>query len=257
MHPASAIEKRSQFRYKARAAALLGHLTLPVNAEIPPQAAVDLPETGGVAADRVENYRLDHYVSFDAAHTSVTGVYDPEDDAFFTVVTAVVEGLDILGVVRADRVVARLTSKTQYVAPNQPSVEPSFVVTGSHFENLVIAGHPVTVKLHVGTFCGLDTYTRVRNDAPEGLAGAFKRHEVHGGTLECSLVESIDTGGAPELQLRDHDSIFIEQFGTIRFAEFVVNKYERHIIMLKVTLGCGHKGQLMAAVGQGNGTGGT
>jgi hypothetical protein len=258
MHAASALDKRTHFRYNARAAALQGHLSLPISAEIEPQAAVDLPLEGGFATERVEDYKLQHFVSFDAAHTSVTGAYDPEDDAFFTVVTACVEGLNILGVISADRIVARLMSKTAYVDPSKPAPEPSFVPTGSHFDNLVIAGHPVTIKLNVGAMCDLDTYGKASKDGAKRLGKAFvKNHQIHGGTVECSLVESIDTGGAPELQLRGHDSIFIEQFGTIRFAEFVVNKYERHITMLRVALGCGHKGLLLAAVGQGNGTGGT
>jgi hypothetical protein len=258
MHPASALEKRSHFRYNARAAALQGHLTLPVNAEIEPQAAVDLPLNGGFATERVEDYRLQHFVSFDSAHTSVTGAYDEEDDAFFTVVTASVEGLNILGMITADRIVARLMSKTPYVDPSKPAPEPSFVPTGSHFDNLVIAGHPVTIKLNVGALCELDTHSKATKNGPKRLGKAFtKNHAIHGGTVECSLVESIDTGGAPELQLQGHDSIFIEQFGTIRFGEFVVNKYERHVTMMRVTLGCGHKGEMLAIVGQGNGTGGT
>ena len=258
MHPASSLDKRTHFRYRARAAALSGHLTLPVNAQIEPQAAVDLPQQGGVAADRVDSYRLDHFVSFGAGHTSVTGVYDPEDDAFFTVVTATVEDLDILGVIRAKRIVAHLMSKAQYVEPSRPAVEPSFVATGSHFDGLVIAGHPVTVKLHAGIVCELDTYGKVSKDGAKRLGKAYgKNHPVHGGTIECSLVESIDTKGAPGLEVRGHDSIFIEQFGAIRFGEVVVNKYERHVTMMRVTLGCGHNGEFLAAVGQGNGTGGT
>ena len=258
MHLAGPLEKKTHFRYKARAAGLLGHLDLPKRHELEPQAAVELPPDGGYVAKRVDDFRLDHIVSFEAAHASVTGAYDPEDNAFFTVVTATVEDLDILGVIRADRIVARLTSKASYVDPSQPSVEPSFVPIGSHIDGLVIAGHPVKVKLHVGTLCGLDTYTEATNNGPNRLGGAFLRnHAVHGGTMECSLVESIDTGGAPELQLRGRDSIYIEQFGTIRFGEFVVNKYERHITMMRVTLGCAHKGVFLAGVGQGNGTGGT
>ena|SRR5579863_2885131 len=258
MHQSSSLDRRTHFRYKARAAALSGHLTLPVNAEIEPQAAVDLPQEGGVTANRVDAFRLDHFVSFGAGLTSVTGAYDPDDDAFFTVVAAAVEDLDILGMIRAKRIVARLMSKAQYVEPSKPSFEPSFVATGSHFDGLVIAGHPVTVKLHAGILCELDTYGKVNKDGAKRLGKGYgKNHPVHGGTIECSLVESIDTKGAPGLEVRGHDSIFIEQFGTIRFGEFVVNKYERHVTMMRVTLGCANKGEFLTVVGQGNGTGGT
>src|SRR5215469_10756879 len=185
MHLAGPLEKKAHFRYKARAAGLLGHLDLPKHHHLEPQAGVELPEDGGYVAKRVEDFRLDHIVSFDAAHASVTGAYDPEDNAFFTVVTAAVEDLDILGVIRARRIIARLTSKASYVHPSLPSVEPSFVPIGSHIDGLVIAGHPVTVKLHVGAFCGLDTYTEATGNRPDSLEAAFVGN--HNGTLECSL----------------------------------------------------------------------
>lgn len=251
-------EKSTHYKYKAYAFGLKGRITLPIHQEIEPVAAVELATKGGFNTSRVEKFRLEHFVSVGAASTSVTGAYSEKDDAFFTVTTSTVENLDILGIVTADKVVARIMSRSQYAVPNTKKadeLEPSFVATGSHFENLVIAGHPVTVKLHVGTLCDMDTFAKARAEGPRRLGSAFvKVDQANGGEIECTLVDLIDTGGAPELHLRGRDSIFIEQFGTIRFGEVIMNRRERRVTMIEVTLGCGHEGNLKAASVGGNGS---
>jgi hypothetical protein len=265
-------DKRTHYKYKARAVGLDGCITLPIHQEIEPLAAVELADKGGFNTSRVEKFRLEHFVSFSAASSSVTGAYSDQhrdangqqhaDGAFFTVTTATVEGLDILGIVTAGKVVGRILSRASYVVPDTEEAkasEPSFLTTGSHFENLVIAGHPVTVKLHVGTFCDLDTLSKARTDGPRRLGSAFLKDDPanqpeDGGLIVCTLVDSIDTGGAPELHLRGRDSIFIEQFGTIQFGRVEIRRRERYLTMLEVTLGCGHEGSLKAASVGGNGS---
>ena len=250
-------DKSKHFKYNARAHALSGLITLPFQKEIKPQAFLELPETGGHKNTRAEKYQLEHVVSFESASSSVVGSYSDDEDAFFTVTTATIEGLDVMGVISADRIVARVMCRHPHVEPKTKppqGLEPSIVPTGCHFDNLVIAGHPVKVKLHVGALCELDTFSKVRDHGPRRLGTAFHRHDPENRAVHCTLVESIDTGGAPELHVKNGNSIFVDQFGTIQFGDFVVNTHRRSVTMLRVTLGCATKGVLLFDSVDGNGT---
>jgi hypothetical protein len=248
-------DKIPPFKFNARAHGLSGHITLPFNREIKPQALVELPENGGHKNSRIDAFELEHVVSFDSAYSSVVGSYSEDDDAFFTVTTSTVEGLDIMGVITADRIVARVMCRhPKTKQEDQP--EPAILPTGCHIDNLVIAGHPVKVKLHVGTLCHLDTFSKLRDHGPHRLGDAYHRHDSGSSTVHCTLVDSIDTGGAPELHAKGRDSISIEQFGTVRFGELTAKSHRRTVTMMRVNLGCATKGVLLLDSVDGNGTGG-
>ena len=134
--------------FHAEAHALAGKLKLPFAQDIKKQAFVklegqlaDLPED--VRAQRnyfsqhAKNYRLEGIVSYAAAHTQVAGhASDKTDGASVTLATSVVEDLNVLNVVTADRVVAQIS--TTHI-PGEPSPHVTFL--GTHFENLRIARH--------------------------------------------------------------------------------------------------------------------
>jgi hypothetical protein len=135
--------------FHAEAHALTGKLKLPFPQEIKKQAFVklegpfaDLPEE--VRAQRsyfsqhAKNYRLEGIISYSGAHTQVSGhASDKHDGASVTLATSVVEDLNVLNVVTADRVVAQIS--TTHI-PGQASPHVTFL--GTHFENLRIARHP-------------------------------------------------------------------------------------------------------------------
>jgi len=138
------------FHYHASAHALSGELTRPVQRVIEVQAGISLPSTGGVGSTRVENFRVDEVVSFKRGYTHVSGsVKDETDKKIYTThATAAVEGLNILDVVTADRIVARLSSSYQDPPPERPvPYEGKVLLLGSKFENLSIAGYQVDVEL--------------------------------------------------------------------------------------------------------------
>lgn len=246
--------KSTHFKYRARAVGLHGQLTLPVEHVIQPQAVTELPRQGGYLHSRVDSYRLEHFISFDSAYTSVTGAYSEKDDAFFTVTTSTIEGLDILGVITAGKIVARVMSRHPYVASKQSRVEPSIVPTGCHFDNLTIAGHRVNIRLHNSLLCDLDTFSKARDHGPQRLGTAFHRHDREDEAVHCTLVDSIDFGNAPELHRLNRNAIHIDQFGTIYFGELVANPFQRSVTMLRVILGCANEGILAVGSGEGNGS---
>ena len=141
-------EKPPSHYFHAEAHALTGKLKLPFAQEIKKQAFVklegrlaDLPEDlqaqRNYFSQHAKTYRLEGIISYAAAHTQVAGhASDKTDGASVTLATSVVEDLNVLNVVTADRVVAQIS--TTHI-PGEPSPHVTFL--GTHFENLRIARH--------------------------------------------------------------------------------------------------------------------
>lgn len=205
--------------YHAEATVLQGHLRLPLVQEIKPQAFAKLPETGGYLSQRAEDYRLESVISFHSAYTQVAGNLDVKPGhGWTTLTTTVVEGLNVLDVLTADRVVGQVLTEHPLVG-----YVPSISFLGSRFENLRIAGHPVDLDLDLDILGGKpeDDAAYTRNQAlKERIAGQEEPLGEHQGllaelregynrlfpcvedggekpeTLECSLVNRAD-GGYP------------------------------------------------------------
>jgi hypothetical protein len=141
--------------FHAEAHALKGKVRFPVDAEVRPQAFVKLAGTleellngegkRNYFSQHAKNYRLEGVFSYSAAHTQVSGHRSSKDERnSVTLATSVVENLNILNVVTADRVVAQIS--TTHI-PGQYVPEVTFL--GTHFENLKIARHKVLPILNL------------------------------------------------------------------------------------------------------------
>src|SRR5215469_6487835 len=105
--PLSEVNGRSH-RYHANATVLSGHLRLPLVQQIEPQAHAHLREAGGYLAERAENYRLESVISFRSAYTHVAGNRSTKPgQGWTTISTTVIEGLNVLEIVTADRIVGQ------------------------------------------------------------------------------------------------------------------------------------------------------
>jgi len=134
--------------FHAEAHALTGKLVLPFKEEIKKQAFVKLEgQLAGLSdeekaqrnyfSQHAKNFRLEGIISYAAAHTQVSGhESNKHKGASVTLSTSVVEDLNVLNVVTADRVVAQI-STTHF--PDDYSPDVTFL--GTHFENLRIARH--------------------------------------------------------------------------------------------------------------------
>src|SRR5215469_17124093 len=98
------------YHYHAYAHAFSGHFTRPFEHQIDSQAGSALPIVGGHGQARVENFQFREFLSFRKGYTHVSGA-DEADGSHNTLVTSTIEGLNLLDVVTADRLVARLYSK--------------------------------------------------------------------------------------------------------------------------------------------------
>ena len=125
--------------YNAEATTLSGHLKLPFDQKIRPLGFLRLCEQGGYSSQREDNFRLEGVISFRSAYTQVAGNPDSKPGhGWNTLTTSVIEGLNVMEVVTADRIVAQISTDH----PLEGYV-PTVTFLGTRFENLRIAGHPV------------------------------------------------------------------------------------------------------------------
>src|SRR5262249_6142280 len=150
------------FFFHGAALALGGQITRPFSELIENQAATSLPTVGGYGAARVEKFRYRDLISIERAVSVVTG--SSRDGVHDALAMVTIEGLNVMNIVTADKVVARLTST------HGGGGEVSLLPIGSYFENLRIAGVPINPRLHdvlqrCGRLSELETTYRTE-DAP-------------------------------------------------------------------------------------------
>ncbi len=166
-----------QYFYHASASGLSAEIERPVQQSIAAQAASTLPSGGGRGFQRTEKFCVAPFVCFDAAYSEVGGSFDECHMMHTTYAYSVIEGLNIADVVTADRVVSRIVT----YSPPEPAGhccvegEHTFDITGSHFDNLRIAGHKVEFDLSSHLINEHNTYSKFQElyhpEAAENGAG--------------------------------------------------------------------------------------
>ena len=135
--------------FHAQASVLDAQLQRPLQQGVKPQAFVKLPGKGGYLSERAEKFRLEGVISFRSAYTQVAGNLSAKSGhGWGTLATSVIEGLNVLDVVTADRVVAQISTEHPLVGH-----VPSVTFLGTRFENLKIAGHEISPTLNL-EICG-------------------------------------------------------------------------------------------------------
>ena len=274
--------------YHAEAEVLTGDLRLPLAQEIKSQASAKLPEKGGYLSQHETDYRLEGVIAFDRAYTQTSGNPGVKPGhGWTTLVTSVLEGLNILDVVTADRVVGQI-----FLEHPLKGYVPEISFLGTRFENLRIAGHPVTVELDLNHFG-----SKPENDAPYTKSPGFldrvsRQHEQvrkHSNlleallrrytgvspnakgpeTVECSLVNQ--AGGQAEGQAKPgfpgdcHGHVIhIPHFGTLCLGNVRLEQSEYEagtpkktlieLTMIEAHMGCIADGKAVLGSAKGNGT---
>jgi hypothetical protein len=233
------------FIYHANAFALSGEFIRPVRRSIDVQAGVSLPPAGGNGQANVENFSVDHLVRFLRGYSHVSGSTDSKGH-YTTHITAALEGLNILDVVTADRVIARLT------ADHDPAKREGHIIAlGSRFDNLRIAGCAVQVELDHELFLKNKTHADLSKKVASLKKSGRIADESHGVVI-CSLAKSVDVK-CPGVEVEGH-VITVPQFGKIYIAEVISLQGAKVVCMMRFKLGSPHEGQLAAGGGNVNGT---
>src|SRR5215470_13319416 len=132
---------RIPFHFHAEGHAFSAEFRHPLWSIIPAQASSSLPTIGGHATSDALNFHFQDFISFKAAHTHISGK-QRKDGCFVTHASTTLTGFNLLGRVKCDRIVCRLTSVH---CPNDS--EGHITADDSRFESLVIDDEPVEVTL--------------------------------------------------------------------------------------------------------------
>jgi hypothetical protein len=268
-----------QFFYHALGVGLGGRITRPFCDVIEAQAATALPIVGGYASNHVDGYRFHDIVSVRSARIHAVGTEDKKG-GFNTSVSVTVEGLNILDVVTAESITARLSS---FHGPDD--AQPRITALGSNFRDLRIGGRPIDVELdhlfyqerthdqfkyYVTREANPDAVSKQflwgrtdkereefgecvpqvppeRPERPEGPEGPERNWPEAKGTVRCSLVRRLGAE-MPELSTRGY-TIKVPMVGTLFLGEVLVSEYQRRLTMLRLEMGSPVEGRLEVASG--------
>jgi hypothetical protein len=250
----------SRFSFRAGAAAAGGVFTRPFNEPLRVQAASFLTPAGGYGSARVEHFRYHEILSFKAGYTQVMGTRRTDNGVgvFDTLASAVIEDLNILGIITADRIVARLTSQARSDARSPEMVASPF---GSYFENLRVAGQPIGASCHARLFD--DKYSTKSAIAAAKIPAALgpDASEVRPSaaapsrddTLRFSIFDPLDSAisGA---QTFAGCRLAVPSLGDIFLGEFIVTGAHRQLTMLRVELHSPEEGEVVLCAVEGNGS---
>jgi len=131
--------------YHADASPLAGYLTHPSELELHTKGAVSLGPAGGHSEARAESFSHKDLMHSGAVYSQVTGSIAKTSRNWTTHVTSVIEKLNVLDIVTADKIVSTIT-----VEHPHDGYYPSVSFAGSEFVNLRINGKPVTPTLDLG-----------------------------------------------------------------------------------------------------------
>jgi len=267
--------------YYAEAVALSGSLRLPLIQEVCPPTFVKLNERGGYLSQHAENYRLGGAVSFRSAYTQVAG--NPSDKAghgWNTLTTAVVEGLNVLDIVTADRIVCQISTDHPLVG-----YVPAVTFLGTRFENLRIAGHTLKVDLDLNLLGDKPkndgSYTSNRDfikriaaqrdhiqgqkNLPTEISTRYNRLpaiSAKQGKIECSLVNQTEGGFTGRCF---GNALDVPHFGKIYLATLLLEQEDFDsstgspkkttitLNMIEMAMGCVGGGGIVGGGGKTNG----
>ncbi len=216
-----------------------------------------------------------------------------KNNGWVTLSTSIVEGLNVLEIVTADRVVSQVSTDHAYSNGHVPHV----TFLGTQFANFKIGGFPANPTLNLG-ICGElpangksylqdGTFLKAVKAQTEAIASAKglpqELKEQYEGKLAylarlidtcnaddkvghepitCSLVQSIPAIPIPGIQIFGH-ILVIPEFGSVALGEIEVGekKYEDEerpspyfeLTLVKMKMGCVAEGTASAATASANG----
>jgi hypothetical protein len=262
-------DAKKTFYYHADANSLGGFIEKPFRRIIPSQASVSLPSVGGFATTRTEAFNFEEIVSCRSAYTRVSGSQVAEDGPWSMTVTSVVEGLNILEVITAERLVAQVS--VEY--PRDGGyLEVS--LAGSSFDGLRLGGFDASPTLNSTLLRGakvrltLPAFRQTgREQAGRMIRGveenqnrddfrwvldrfgwmAADREPEEDRCVLCSLVDGVDRA-VPGTTFGHF--VEIPDFGRIFLGELLACPSSVQLSLIRAELGCGTSGKVNgAAVG--------
>jgi len=239
----SARAHNGSFAYHAQAIGLSAMLSRPSRENIPGLASVSLSQTGGESYCVVRDYNYKGLITFDEASSYVTG--NRLGREYNTLATVTIRNLNVLNMVQAETVVARVTSLHK-----RGDDEGEITFAGSMIRNLTIAGHTMDVALDHRTFSEYPTYDSFR-ERLDKLRSVNARAAVRGNVVTASLVSG---DLKSPVGTSEGYTIHLPEFGTIFVAQVLMKPGARRVSMLRFELGSPIAGSLEVCGGESNGS---
>jgi hypothetical protein len=257
MRPAST----KTFYFQSAAHSLGGFFKHPSSKLIPSQAHSSLPAVGGHVTTSTGAFNHDSIVSCRTAYTRVSGREQQTDGPWSMVTTSVIEGLNILEVLTAERIVAQVS-----IEYSKDGKFPRISFAGSRFEQLRVAGCDVAPVMN-------EKFMTLQNEGDEPLAYEQFRQTGRG---QChNMIKSADSKKVKWVRDRfswmDSDPkpgedrclcslvdgvnqavpgrsfghvLEIPEFGRIFLGEFFPSHGSVQLSMIRAELGCNAEGNM-------------
>lgn len=280
------------FYYHADANPIGGTIHRPFSGFIPSNASISLPLVGGFLEKQGRGRKWKNTVTYTSESTHVSGSRKDEANGgpWTTQVSATIEGLNILEVVTADKIVAQLS-----VAHSPDGGSPTVSVVGSQFINLRISGMQIEPVIKYDLFADHDRSTeknpakrypqqpwpqqpklldkaRAQYDkARDGYLNRYQKEELPdwythhfrssdaGGEHDdrdyilCSLVDSIPGVSEEFPGFVCGHVIRVPDFGKVYLGELLVHNRAYTVSMIRAELGSPVGGSISAATARSNG----
>jgi hypothetical protein len=272
--------------YHANGDAFGGFIERPFELTLPVLAPTSLPSVGGYTSARHDNFQVGEIISIDKAYTQVAGSQDRVTGSFDTLVTAVVEGLNIGNVLFADRLAVQISTHHPL-----DSYYPKVSFRGTEFRGLRVNGCDLepTLRLDICDRDGDPDYPkrsyladpkllRYAREQSQKLADLASIHQAkewpfigrllerHGGeglnseraiqergNVIVSVVDGIDASGDCAFTTVGN-VVGIPDFGRVYLGELIVNQNAFDLTLLRVDLGCTTQAKQAGPHGSANGT---
>jgi len=265
-------DAKKTFYYHADANSLGGFIEKPFPRIVPSQASASLPPVGGQVTSRTEAFNFEEIVSCRSAYTRVAGSQIAQGGPWAMTITSVVEDLNILEVITADRLVAQVSFVYE--------TDGSYLVSlaGSRYEGLRLGGCDASPTLNPSLLCGPNpqlTLAVLRQTGREQAGKMIRSVEADQkrGDLQwvidrfgwmaadrdpeedacvlCSLVDGVDPG-IPGTAFGH--AVELPDFGRIFLGELLVCRSSIQVTLIRAELGCAQSGTISAACAAGIGS---
>jgi len=239
--------------FHANATAVGGYIERPFVKNIPVQSPTSLSPSGGADEAATTDFQFEKIIAAHATRSRVEGSYLAGLPT--TRAMAAVEGLNVLDTIRADELVAYISTEHPAEDPDVPRVDLSrTVINGLRIGEAILRVH-LDLKI-----LGGDDGKRFPKQPylfDKSLwKGAGKRFDPDKGALVCTLVEKIEVvRGKLAAKIVDTNIIEIPNIGRMHLAEFLVSGNSYELIMMRLELGCPVVGSTSASASKVNGVG--
>jgi hypothetical protein len=240
--------------FHANATAIGGYIERPFRRDIPVQSPTSLSPSGGSDDASTINFDFEKIISARMTRTRVEGHYAGAYPR--TRATAIVEDLNVLGVIRVDELVAYISSTHPGKEPDVPIIDLGrTAINGLRVGNTTLRVHLDLDRLTIDKGKDFPKKPHLFDKDVWARAGKKKDFDPDRGSLQCSLVEEIEVMGGKRPDI-DGNVITIPDIGRVHLAELIVSGNSYELIMMRLELGCPTVGSSSASATKVNGQGG-